>query len=89
MSEEETTPTACAPAMAQICVANTPSPPAAPQISTRSPAWMLQRVISMRYAVKYTRPYEEASSQVRPVGFGSSCWAWTLVNWANEPQVVS
>src|SRR3954469_22124595 len=88
-SAEETTPTDVAPAALQSCVANTPRPPAAPQIRTRSPAWMLHCVISMRYAVKYTSPYDAASSQLRFFGFGISCWAWTLVNCANEPQVVS
>ena len=33
-------------------VANTPRPPAAPQISTRSPPWRSHCVSSMRYAVK-------------------------------------
>ena len=47
-SGEETTPTAFAPVSLQSWVANTPRPPAAPQMRTRSPACMLQRVISIR-----------------------------------------
>ena len=45
--------------------------------------------MSIRYAVKYVRPYDAASSQVRCSGLASSCWAWTLQNCANEPQLVS
>ena len=56
---------------------------------TRWPACSPARSSSMRYAVKYVRPYEAASSQLRCLGLGSSCWAWTLVNWAKEPQLVS
>ena len=48
LSAEETTPTASAPASLQSCVANTPSPPAAPQISTRWPACSLAWSISIR-----------------------------------------
>ena len=51
-SAEETTPTDCAPVILQSCVANTPRPPAAPQINTLCPAWRSHCVISMRYAVK-------------------------------------
>ena len=32
-------------------------------------------------------PYADDSAQDRLRGFGRSCWAWTFVNWANEPQV--
>src|SRR5437660_506670 len=77
------------PAAAHSWVANTPRPPAAPQISTFCPACSLQRVSSMRYAVKYTSPYEAASSQLSAGGLCSSCCACTLVNWAKEPHVVS
>ena len=51
-SADETTPHARAPVSRQSCVANTPRPPAEPQISTRSPDCMSQRSISIRYAVK-------------------------------------
>ena len=46
-SSLETTPTASAPVSAHSWVANTPRPPAAPQISTRCPAWRWQRSISI------------------------------------------
>ena len=45
---EETTPTQSAPASRQSWIANTPSPPAAPQISTRSPDWIFAWSISIR-----------------------------------------
>ena len=47
-SAEDTTPTHSAPAIAHSCTANTPRPPAAPQISTLSPPWRLHWSISIR-----------------------------------------
>ena len=47
-SSEETTATHSAPAIAHSCTANTPRPPAAPQISTLSPACRLHWSISIR-----------------------------------------
>ena len=55
-SGEDTTPTHSAPAPLQSWVAKTPSPPAAPQISTLWPDCRRARSISMRYAVKYVSP---------------------------------
>jgi len=34
-------------------------------------------------------PYDAASSQLRWVGLGRSCWACTRVNWAKAPWLVS
>ena len=45
---EETTPTHSAPAARHSWVAKTPRPPAAPQMSTRWPAWSAARSMSMR-----------------------------------------
>lgn len=39
-SSEETTPTGMPPPFLTSCVANEPSPPVAPQISTTSPCFM-------------------------------------------------
>ena len=47
-SSEFTTPTAWAPVIAHSCVANTPRPPAAPQMSTRCPACISHRSMSIR-----------------------------------------
>ena len=47
-SADETTPTALAPEAAQSWVANTPRPPAAPQMRTLCPAWSLHWSMSMR-----------------------------------------
>src|SRR6266571_2142115 len=88
LSSEETTATARPPISRTIWMAIDPRPPAPPHTSTGSPSstTLGGQPISMRYAVAPTRVGAAACSHVRWGALGRHWCAWTLVNWANEPQ---
>src|SRR5687768_8342846 len=88
LSSEETTATGFPPNSRAIWMAIDPSPPAPPHTSTASPSSTTcgGHPRSIRYAVAPTRVGAAAASQVRWGALGRHWCAWTLVNWANEPQ---
>src|SRR5438309_6301636 len=87
-SSLDTTATGFPPASRTIWMAIEPSPPAPPHTRTGSPSATTfgGHPCSIRYAVAPTSVGAAACSHVRCGAFGMHWWAWTLVNWANDPQ---
>src|SRR5919198_2952585 len=88
---DDTTATGLPPIPRTIWMAMPPSPPAPPQISTGSPSRTVLggHPISILYAVAPTSVGAAACSHVSWGALGRHWCAWTFVNCANDPQLVS
>ena len=78
-------PVTCAPAATPSCTAATPTPPAAPFTSSRSPGCSCAWVKRASCAVAKASTNPPASGQVTCSGIGSVCDSWTATSSAWPP----